>query len=422
MTPISEIQVQESIDHLFRHHAGQMVSVLCRLFGFDRIDMIEDAVQDALIAALRKWPFSGVPENPTAWLAQTAKNRLIDRLRRDGRSESTADLDLADPSNESPIYFPSEIAEDQLRMIFACCHPSIPPDSQVALTLKTVGGFSVAEITSAYLSNNETVRKMLTRAKLRLRDNGVKFDIPIAGEITSRLNAVLKVLYLMFNEGYGASGGNELVRRDLCFEAIRLVELLTAHPVTTAPKVHAAAALFLFQASRLPARTDHAGELVLLADQDRSLWDNEMIGRGIRHMRLSASGDEISSLHLEAEIAAAYTLAPDYSATDWGRILECHTLMQRLSFSRVAELNRSVVIGQINGPQAGLDALEALHNRQRMADYNLFHIIRGHLLAELGRVDDARSSFKRARELTKNEAVARFITRRIGELRSSVAE
>lgn len=410
-------QIHDSLDHLFRHHAGQMVSVLCRIFGFGRIDMVEDAVQDALIAALRKWPFTGEPENPTAWLTQTAKNRMIDRLRRDGRSESTGDdFDVPDPADEKPVYFSGEIAEDQLRMIFACCHPSIPPDGQVALTLKTVGGFSVSEIASAYLASDEAVAKMLTRAKSRLRDSGVAFDIPVAGEIAERLDTVLKVLYLMFNEGYGASGGNDLVRRDLCFEAIRLIELLAAHPMTSSPKVHAAAALFLFQASRLGARTDHAGELILLSDQDRSLWDPKLIGRGIRHMKLSASGGELSTFHLEAEIAAAYTLSTDYESTDWQRIFECYTLLQRLSFSRIAELNRVIVLGRIEGPAAALAALEDLADSQGLESYNLFHITHGHLLAETNRTGEAKEAFESAIGLTRNDAVRRFIERRLEQI------
>jgi RNA polymerase sigma factor (sigma-70 family) len=417
MTPDQQVQVQESIDHLFRHHAGQMVSVLCRIFGFGRIDMVEDAVQDSLIAAMRTWPFNGVPENPTAWLIQTAKNRLIDRLRRDGRSDSADDeFDVATSASEKPVYFPDEIAEDQLRMIFACCHPSIPPDSQVALTLKIVGGFSVPEIASAYLASEEAVAKMLTRAKARLRGSGIVLDIPVADEITSRLDAVLKVLYLMFNEGYGASGGDELVRRDLCFEAIRLVDILAKHPMTASPKVHAVAALFMFQASRLPARTDHAGELVLLSDQDRSLWDRDLIGRAIRHMRLSADGIEISTFHLEAEIAAAHTLSPDYASTDWRRILECYTSLQQHHFSKIAELNRIVVLSQIDGPEAALAALEDLARLDGLKSHNLFHITRGQLLADLDRSDEAKVAFMRALDLTRNTAVRRFVESRLEKL------
>ncbi len=394
-----------------------MVSVLCRIFGFERLDMIEDAVQDALVAAMRKWPFTGVPENPTAWLTQAAKNRIIDALRRDSRSERADDgFDIPDLSARAPVYFACEIGEDQLRMIFACCHPSIPPDGQVALTLKTVGGFSVAEIASAYLSNEEAVAKMLTRAKSRVRNGRIGLDIPVAEEITARLDAVLRVLYLVFNEGYGASGGSELVRRDLCFEAIRLVEALARHPRTALPKVHAAAALFLFQASRLAARTDHLGELVLLEDQDRSTWDRELIGRGLRHMKLSAAGDELSAFHLEAEIAGIYTLAPDYASTDWPRILECYTLLRQISFSPVSELNRIIVLSRIDGPAAALAELDSLASGHPLDNYNLYHITRGHLLIELGDAAEARSALGRALSLTRNSTVARFLEARTAEL------
>lgn len=414
MTVVSDLQVSDSIDHLFRHHAGQMVSVLCRHFGFERIDMIEDAVQDAMVAAFRKWPFTGMPENPTAWLTQTAKNRMIDRLRRDSKSAPIdSEFDIVDPAKRAETYFPTEIAEDQLRLIFACCHPSIPPDSQVALTLKIVGGFSVAEIAAAYLSNEEAVAKMLTRAKSRLRENAGSFDIPAAAEIAERLDAVLKVLYLMFNEGYGASAGDELVRRDLCFEAIRLAEILSTHAVTASPKTHAAAALFCFQASRLPARTDHAGELILLADQDRSAWDKRLIGHGLRHLKLAGSGSELTTFHLEAEIAGIYTLAPDYDSTDWRRILECYTLLQKISYSRIAELNRTIVLSRIEGPMAALAAIDALASEHTLESYNLFHITRGHLLQEVGRDAEAKAAFERALSVTRNDTVRRFIESRL---------
>lgn len=416
MTAVTEIKVSERVDHLFRHHAGQMVAVLCRIFGFERIDMIEDAVQDALVSALRKWPFTGTPENPTAWLTQAAKNRLIDRLRHDSRSESAnEDFDIADQSTQTPVFFSSELSEDQLQMIFACCHPSIPPDSQVALTLKIVGGFSVAEIASAYLAREDSVAKTLTRAKARLRNAGVALEIPVPNAVPERLDAVLKVLYLMFNEGYGASGGNELVRRDLCFEANRLVELLANHPVTNSPKVHAAAALFFFQASRLPARTDHAGELVVLEEQDRRLWDRNLINRGLRHLRCSANGTELSAFHLEAEIASIHALSKDYASTDWGRVIECYSLMQKLSFSPVAELNRAIAVSQIEGAAVALSMLETLSSRYEVSGYNLFHITRGHLLTELGRAVEAKASFQKALSLTRNEAVQSFIKRRLAE-------
>lgn len=411
MTAISEIEVSERVDHLFRHHAGQMVAVLCRIFGFDRIDMIEDAVQDALVAALRKWPFGGVPENPTAWLTQVAKNRVIDRLRRDARSESAGDdLDPVDPANETPVFFTAELSEDQLRMIFACCDPSITPDAQVALTLKIVGGFSVSEIASAYLAREDAIAKMLTRAKSRLRTGGVALEIPVPIEIPERLDAVLKVLYLMYNEGYSASGGDELIRRDLCFEAIRLVELLAAHPLTNSPRVHAAAALFLFQASRLHTRTDHLGDLILLEEQDRTLWDTKLIARGLRHLSLAASGDELSTFHLEAEIASIHALSPDYASTDWRRVLECYEVMQKISFSSVSELNRIIVIARLEGGNRALSELARLESSDdRMPAYNLFHIVKGQLLFETGQIEPARRSLDLALSLTNNEPVKRFI-------------
>lgn len=415
MTVISENEVSKRIDHLFRQHAGQMVAVLCRIFGFERIDMIEDAVQDALVAALRKWPFTGIPENSAAWLTQAAKNRMVDRLRRDGRSESLGeDLGIADQSGQKPVFFSSELSEDQLRMIFACCHPSITADAQVALTLKIVGGFSVSEIASAYLAKEDSVAKMLTRAKTRLRSDKALVEIPVSNEIPERLDAVLKVLYLMFNEGYGASGGNELIRRDLCFEAIRLVELLVAHPLTDSPKVHAAAALFLFQASRLSARTDHLGELILLEEQDRELWDRDLIARGIRHLRSSASGDQLSTFHLEAEIASIHALSADYASTDWQRILECYWRLQQISFSPVAELNRIIAVARIKGQHEALAELEQLDSiHDKMSSYNLFHITRGQLFYESKNLKDAEKSFKLALSLTKNEAVKNFIRLRL---------
>lgn len=411
MAAISETEVNERVDHLFRRHAGQMTAVLCRIFGFERIDLIEDAVQDALVAALRKWPFSGMPDSPTAWLTQAAKNRLIDRLRRDSRSQTDVeDLDLDGSAGEIPVFFTTELSEDQLRMIFACCHPALMADAQVALTLKIVGGFSVSEIASAYLAREDAIAKMLTRAKSRLRESMVTLEIPVPNEIPERLDAVLKVLYLMFNEGYGASGGSDLVRRDLCFEAMRLIELLSTHPLTTSPKVYAAAALFFFQASRLPARTDDLGELILLETQDRALWDNGLISRGLRHLRLSASGDELSAFHLEAEIASIHALSPDYASTDWRRVLECYETMQKISFSPVAELNRIIVIARLEGVDAALSQLALLESiDDRMQAYNLFHIVKGQLLLETGRVEPAQKSLDSALALTTNEPVKRFI-------------
>jgi RNA polymerase sigma-70 factor (ECF subfamily) len=303
--------------------------------------------------------------------------------------------------------------------MFACCHPSIAPDSQVAVTLKIIGGFSVSEISRAYLSNDDTTAKMLTRAKKKLRASGVAPDIPPPSELASRLDSVLKVLYLMFNEGYAASGGDELVRKDLCFEAIRLGRILAAHPLTAAPRVHALLALFHFQGARLSARSGHRGELLLLADQDRTVWDSKMLSAGLDHFQLSASGSELSDFHLEAEIAATHALAPTFEATDWQRILELYERLQSRHFSAVAELNKMIVLEKLYGPERSMAALKQFEDVHDLNNFNLFHVTKAHFLAQTGQIEAATRSYERAVELTANNSVRRFLADRIETLRSA---
>lgn len=406
-----KIEICDSIDHLFRRHAGQMVSILTRLFGFQYLELIEDSVQDALVAAMKKWPFTGEPANGRAWLIETAKNRVIDNLRRANLSEAI-DEQIESVINKHDSMLSGEIEEDELRMIFACCHPVISPDAQVALTLKTVGGFSVAEIARAFLSSDEAIAKMLTRAKAKLRESSPQIEIPSQGELVERRDAVLKVLYLMFNEGYAASEGDELVRKDLCFEAIRLASIVAVHPRTASPKVHALLALFLFQAARLETRIDQSGELLLLEDQDRESWDKKMLAAGLHYFQLSASGRELSDYHLEAEIAAVHALAPDFASTDWQRILDCYDELQRRKFSPVAELNRIVVIEKLFGASSALKALEMLEPSK----FNLFHITKAHLLERTGNRATAVAELQSALAHTSNNPLRRFIERRIETL------
>ena len=421
MQVAATIEIQESVDHLFRHHAGQMISVLSRIFGLEKLDLIEDAVQDALVTALRKWPFTGMPDNPRAWLIEVSKNRVLDRLRRDKKFKSTDDeiesLEhlLRDLGQGGSVCFSSEIGEDQLQMIFACCHPAIPPDAQVALTLKVVSGFSVSEIARAFLAKDEAIAKMITRAKAKLRTEGIRLEMPPPVELPMRLDSVLKVLYLIFNEGYSASEGSELVRKDLCFEAIRLVEFLAWHTVTSSPKVHALAALFSFQGARLSSRCDHNGELLLLSEQDHSLWDMGMLRSGLEHFRLSAAGDELTDYHLEAEIASLYALAPDYGSTDWRQIIACYETLQSRKFSPVVELNRIIAFGQIDGSEKALEELSILGGEPAMSSFNLYYLTRAHFLSEIGRKAEARLAYETAAKLTHNASVARFIEKRLAE-------
>ncbi len=415
---IPDAKIHDSVDHLFRRHAGQMVSILARRFGYQHLERIEDAVQDALVAAMKKWPFTGEPENARAWLIETAKNRVIDHLRRDGRSETLEAAEEAAAEKIEDAFLSGEIEEDELRMIFACCHPSIPPDARVALTLKTVGGFSVVEIARAFLSNKEAIAKMLTRAKAKLRDQK-DIDVPSQQELVNRRDVVLKVLYLMFNEGYAATEGEELVRKDLCFEAIRLVAIVAKHPPARHPKVNALLALFLFQAARLETRIDQNGELLLLEDQDRSQWNKVMLSEGLKQFRLSASGDEVTDYHLEAEIAAVHALSRDFASTDWERIIECYDELQHRQFSPVAELNRIVAIEKLRGPHVALSALESLSKRTDLSRNAIYLLTLGHLLSLKGDRRQAATAFEAALDLSPNQPVRRFLKRRIELLRSA---
>jgi RNA polymerase sigma factor (sigma-70 family) len=413
MTP--EQQVRDSIDHLFRRQAGQMVSVLARKFGIVNIELIEDSVQDAMIAAMKKWPYGGVPENQLAWLIQAAKNRVIDQLRRSAKGDpiETAEIDLAQEGDDE-VRFEGELNEDQIRMMFACCHPDVPADSRVALTLKIVSGFSVGEIARAYLAKNDAIAKMLTRAKQRLRT--LDLNIPAGDQLNERLDSVLRVMYLMFNEGYSASEGSDLVRRELCEEAIRLAQILRGHPLTSVPRAYALSALFLFQTARLETRINAEGDLLLLAEQDRSLWDRSLIAAGLEDLRRAASGEELSEYHLEAEIASIHALAPDYRSTDWTRILGCYDILLQRRFSPVVALNRIVAIGEVGGPEQALEELSKLGKNYLMTSFNPYHITLGHFLAANGRFVDAAAAYKRSAELTKNESVLRFIRRKLAML------
>ncbi|MEZ5346554.1 MAG: sigma-70 family RNA polymerase sigma factor [Pyrinomonadaceae bacterium] len=408
----TETSINKLVDHLFRHNSGQMVAVLTRIFGFEHIDLIEDAIQETLIKALGQWKFKGVPENPTAWLIQTAKNHILDQFRRSKKFDLTDQFDEPENSTadvEEKFRYPKELKDDLLRMMFAVCDPVLSPDSRVALTLKTVGGFSVAEIAQGFLSSEEAVAKMITRSKNRLKERHAKLEIPPPQEIEARLDAVIKVLYLMFNEGYSASGGNEPVRSDLCFEAIRLAQILSDHPVTKAPKIEALLALFFFQGARLGARSDQTRDILLLADQNRSLWDRKMINVGLYHLRRSAKGRELTDYHLEAEIASCYVLAPDFDSTDWNRILGCFDRLLLSKPSPVIALNRVFVVSKVFGPEHALREIEELQDNKQLQNYLQFHIAIAQLYSDTGSINESKRSYQRAIELASNGATKNFL-------------
>jgi len=308
-------EVSRLTDHLFRHEAGKLISILTGIFGIDRLQLAEDVVQESLIRALRTWPYTGIPKNPAAWLTQTAKNLALDLIRReklfhDKQPQIIAFMEewVSDSAGDSPR-FDNEIRDGRLRLMFACCHPSLSLEDQTALALKTLCAFSPAEIAKAFLTSEAAIAKRLTRAKQKIREEHIPFEIPAGEELSRRLDAVLQTLYLLFNEGYKASSGDHLIKEDLCQEAIRLASLLAEHQAGNEPRTHALVALMSLNAARLPARTDSEGNILRLKDQDRATWNQAMIARGVFHLSKSAAGEHLTAYHLQAGIAACHCAA-----------------------------------------------------------------------------------------------------------------
>lgn len=423
MSNAADKGVSRLVDHLFRHQAGQMVSTLTRIFGPQHLDLAEEVVQEALLRALQQWPFRGVPENPTGWLVQVAKNRALDLLRRESSFQSKSEEIIrafaaqeARANSDSNLPVAGELLDDELGMIFMACHPSIPREGRIALTLKTVGGFGVSEIARAFLAREATIAQRLVRAKRRIREEEIRFELPFSSDLSARLDSVLEVIYLLFNEGYVAHSGESLIRKDLCEEAIRLCGLIVHHPATNLPKSHALLALMLLQSARLPARVSQCGDIFLLGEQDRSLWDRRLINRGIYHLGLSAEGDEITEYHLQAGIAACHVGAPSYEATDWPRIVHLYDQLQQLSSSPVVVLNRAVAASRWRGPQAGIRELNEIASHPAMSDYYLFHATMGELWCESGDQKKAADCYHRALGCPCSEPERRFLLRKIETL------
>jgi RNA polymerase sigma factor, sigma-70 family len=415
--------VQHLTEHLFRRESGKLVSMLTGIFGIERLQLAEDVVQEAMIRALQTWPYYGTPKNPAAWLMQTAKNLALDVIRREKRfhekqPEISASFDAWNERDEASPRFDEEITNDRLRLMFACCHPDIPPESQAALALKTLCGFSPAEIAAAFLSSEAAITKRLTRARQRIQEQGIRFEIPAGPELAVRVNGVLHILYLLFNEGYKASSGDSLVREDLCQEAIRLTELVAGHPATTCPRAHALAALMWLNAARLSSRIDDAGNILRLQDQDRSTWNRGMIARGLEHLAKGAEGDEVSEYHLQAGIAVCHCLARDYESTDWVRILALYDRWVAITDSPVVALNRAVAVANVSGPDAGLAAVEAIPAREQLDGYYLTHAVRGDFETRRGNHRKAAEHFRKALQLAELKSEQSFLARRLRDSES----
>ena len=411
-------EVSGIVEHLFRHEGGKMVATLTRIFGIEHLNLAEDVVQEALARALQTWPFYGVPKNPSAWIMRASRNLALDVVRRrkvfqNKQAEIIALMDRDGVAPDDAIFSQEEITDDRLRLIFVCCHPVIPAEVQVALALKTLCGFSVTEIGHAFLTTEAAIAKRLTRAKQKIRQARIPFEIPAANELSQRLDGVLQSLYLLFNEGYKASSGENLVREELCDEAIRLAELLVEHPAGNRPKTHALLALMLLNAARNPTRLDREGNLLRLKEQDRKRWDKSMIARGMLHFAQSAAGDELSEYHLQAGIAACHCAAKDYESTDWEQIVSLYDRMIKLDQSPVVALNRAVAVANVHGPEAGLKAVRAIRNSQKLNSYYLLYAVLGEFEAQLDHRQAAAENFRKSFELAETKSERAFLLKRL---------
>ncbi|MGZ5260020.1 MAG: RNA polymerase sigma factor [Burkholderiales bacterium] len=405
----------EIVERVYRTESRRVLATLIRLLG--SFDLAEEALHDAFAAAVEQWARDGVPDNPRAWLVSAGRFKAIDRIRRRARfdaslaelaSELDADAEIApEPTDDS-------VEDDRLRLIFTCCHPALPADAQVALTLREVCGLTTEEIAHAFLTGASTVAQRIVRAKNKIRDARIPYQVPSRDELPDRLESVLRVIYLVFNEGYSASSGAALTRHDLSGEAIRVGRLL--FEMLPEPEVMGLLALMLLQESRRGARTSPTGELILLDQQDRSRWNHDQIAQGSALVERALATRRFGPYTLQAAIAAVHAEAPDAALTDWTEIVGLYDVLMEMVPSPIVELNRAVAVAMRDGPAAGLSLIDAILERGDLADYHLAHSARAELCRRLGRTAQARAAFERALGLTRQEPERRFLERRLSEL------
>jgi RNA polymerase sigma-70 factor (ECF subfamily) len=418
MSRVQASPVAPLVEHFFRREAGRLVAVLTRFFGWRNFDLVEEMVQATLVDALQSWSVRGAPDNPSAWVHRVARNKVLDALRREkiGRRAVKAWASARPIDSHAGIdelFLETEIEDSQLRMIFACCHPQLARENQIALTLKTLCGFGNVEIARALLLAEETVKKRLQRATRYLVEHQVALDPPHADELAERLDAVHQVLYLLFNEGYSSSHGEPAIRTDLCEEAARLCYLLCSHPTCNTPATRALMALMLFHAARLDSRLDHHGSVLLMEDQDRSKWDKRLIARAREFLDQSAEGDRVSPFHLEAGIAMCHCLAESYDETNWQAILQMYDALLRVHHSPIYILNRAIVVAQIEGPAAGIRALDEAGEDEALRHYHWYDATLGELHRRAGDLSRARQHFEAAKQKTKSPMDREVIDRRL---------
>jgi RNA polymerase sigma-70 factor (ECF subfamily) len=421
MSEAAIAQMRETVDAIYRSDSRRVLATLIRLLG--SFELAEEALHDAFIAAVEQWQRDGLPANPRSWLVSTGRFKAIDRIRRRARFDASLmklaeqlDTSTSDTSEE----IDEDVEDDRLRLIFTCCHPALPPDAQVALTLREVCGLTTEEIARAFLTAPPTVAQRIVRAKAKIRDARIPYQMPSQDELPDRLDTVLRVVYLVFNEGYSASSGGSLMRQDLSGEAIRLGRLLIE--LLPDPEAIGLLALMLLQESRRAARTSPTGELILLDDQDRSLWNQDQIAAGLALVEQALLSRQFGPYTLQAAIAAVHAEAPNAAATDWSQIVGLYDVLVQADPSPVVELNRAAAVAMRDGPLAGLALIDAILARGDLGGYHLAHSARADLCRRLGRTAEAQASYERARSLTQQEPERRFLDRRLGELWADKSE
>jgi RNA polymerase sigma-70 factor (ECF subfamily) len=419
--PVPE-QVSRTIETLYRSESGRVLATLVRLLG--DLDLAEEAMHEAFATALESWPQAGIPDKPRPWLISTARFKAIDAMRRRARFDGVerdliAHIEGRVSETEAPLD-DEEIEDDRLRLIFTCCHPALPPEGRIALTLREICGLTTEEIARAFLVTPATLAQRIVRAKALIRDKAIPYQMPASQELPERLDAVLQVIYLVFNEGYSARAGAEVTRAELTGEAIRLGRLLTElqpEPEVPKPEIMGLLALMLLQESRRAARTSPTGELILLENQDRSLWNKEQIAEGMVLVEKALSSRRFGSYTLQAAIAAVHAEAESTVATDWRQIVALYNQLVRIQPSPVVQLNRAVAIAMLDGPEAGLAHIDAVLEHGELANYYLAHSARAEMYRRLGRTAEARSSYEKALALTQQEPERQFLQERIRQLK-----